>query len=51
MIEKFILKFIWLEKNIAVILDQKVGDKTITLTEYFLAIKRCLKRNETLFEE
>lgn len=33
--EKFVLKFLWLEKNIAVALDQKVGDKTIPLTEYF----------------
>lgn len=33
--EKFILKFLWLEKNIAVALDQKVGEKTIPLTEYF----------------
>lgn len=32
---KFILKFLWLEKSIAVSLDQKVGDKTIPLTEYF----------------
>lgn len=33
--ERFILKFLWLEKNIAVALDQKVGEKTIPLTEYF----------------
>ena len=32
---KFILKFLWLEKSVAVALDQKVGDKTIPLTEYF----------------
>jgi 30S ribosomal protein 3 len=33
--ERFILKFLWLEKSIAVSLDQKVGEKTIPLTEYF----------------
>nr|YP_009389101.1 putative ribosomal protein 3 [Euglena archaeoplastidiata]AKR17874.1 putative ribosomal protein 3 [Euglena archaeoplastidiata] len=32
---KFILKFLWLEKSIAVSLDQRIGDKTIPLTEYF----------------
>jgi 30S ribosomal protein 3 len=32
---KFILKFLWLEKSVAVALDQKVCDKTIPLTEYF----------------
>lgn len=32
---KFILKFLWLEKSIAVSLDQKVADKAIPLTEYF----------------
>ena len=45
--KKFILKFIWFEKYIAVSLDQKVGDKTILLTEYFfLAARRCLGRYE-----
>ncbi len=33
--DRFILKFLWLEKSIAVSLDQKVGEKTIPLTEYF----------------
>ena len=33
--ESFVLKFIWLEKSIAVALDQRVGDKTLPLTEYF----------------
>ena len=31
--EKFILKFLWLEKNISVALYQKVGEKTIPLTK------------------
>lgn len=33
--QKFILKFLWLEKSIAVGLDQKVGDKTTPITEFF----------------
>ena len=33
--ENFVLKFLWLEKSIAVALDQRVGDKTLPLTEYF----------------
>ena len=33
--KKFVLKFIWLEKVIAVSLDQKIGYKSIPLTEYF----------------
>lgn len=33
--ERFILKFLWLEKSIAVCLDQKIGDRTTPLTEYF----------------
>lgn len=33
--ENFILKFLWLEKSIAVAIDQRVGDKTLPLTEYF----------------
>nr|YP_009503349.1 putative ribosomal protein 3 [Euglena clara]AXA45496.1 putative ribosomal protein 3 [Euglena clara] len=32
---KLILKFLWLEKSIAVCLDQTVGVKTTPLTEYF----------------
>lgn len=30
-----VLKFLWLEKSIAVSLDQRVLDKTTPLTEYF----------------
>lgn len=33
--DRFILKFLWLEKAIAVALDQKVGDRTNPITEYF----------------
>lgn len=33
--ERFVLKFLWLEKSIAVALDQKIGDKTTPLTEYY----------------
>lgn len=33
--ENFTLKFLWLDKTIAVSLDQKVGNKTIPLTEYY----------------
>nr|AKL78975.1 putative ribosomal protein 3 [Euglena viridis] len=33
--ERFVLKFLWLEKSIAVCLDQKIGDRTTPLTEYF----------------
>lgn len=33
--EKFLLKFIWLDKSIAVALDQKVEDKVTPLTEYY----------------
>lgn len=32
---KFILKFLWLEKAIAVALDQKVAERTSPVTEYF----------------
>lgn len=32
---KFVLKFLWLEKAIAVSLDQKVAEKTSPVTEYF----------------
>lgn len=32
---KFILKFLWLKKSIAVGLDQRVGDRTTPLTEFF----------------
>jgi 30S ribosomal protein 3 len=33
--EKFILKFLWLEKSIAVSLDQKIAERSSPLTEYF----------------
>lgn len=33
--ERFLLKFLWLDKSIAVAVDQKVEDKTTPLTEYF----------------
>ena len=33
--KNFILKFLWLEKSIAVALDQKIGEKTNPITEYF----------------
>nr|YP_010700396.1 putative ribosomal protein PSRP-3/Ycf65 [Phacus arnoldii]WCH63564.1 putative ribosomal protein PSRP-3/Ycf65 [Phacus arnoldii] len=32
---RFVLKFLWLEKSIAVGLDQRIGEKTCPLTEYF----------------
>ena len=35
MTNTFILKFLWLEKSIAVCLDQKIGERTTPLTEYF----------------
>lgn len=31
----YVLKFLWLDKSIAVSLDQCVGDKTTPLTEYY----------------
>lgn len=33
--DKFVLKFLWLEKVIGVALDQNVNGKTLPLTEYF----------------
>lgn len=33
--EKFVLKFLWLDKSIAVALDQRVGEKTTPLTEFY----------------
>nr|YP_009252793.1 hypothetical chloroplast RF65 [Cymbomonas tetramitiformis]ANA56927.1 hypothetical chloroplast RF65 [Cymbomonas tetramitiformis] len=33
--EKFVLKFLWLEKSIAVAIDQKLGETTSPITEYF----------------
>lgn len=33
--QNFVLKFLWLDKSIAVAMDQHVGDKTTPLTEYF----------------
>lgn len=35
MTNKFLLKFLWLEKAIAVSLDQKVSDRSTPITEYF----------------
>nr|YP_009540880.1 putative ribosomal protein 3 [Phacus inflexus]AYQ93326.1 putative ribosomal protein 3 [Phacus inflexus] len=35
MTNKFLLKFLWLEKLIAVSLDQKVGDRSAPITEFF----------------
>lgn len=32
---RFILKFLWLEKSVAVCLDQKIGERTTPLTEYY----------------
>lgn len=33
--KKLILKFLWLEKSIAVCLDQKIGESITPLTEFF----------------
>jgi 30S ribosomal protein 3 len=33
--EKFVLKFLWLDTTIAFSLSQKVGERVIPLTEYF----------------
>lgn len=35
MTKKFLLKFLWLEKLIAVSLDQKVGERSTPITEFF----------------
>ena len=32
---KFVLKFLWLQKSVAVGLDQRVGERTTPLTEFF----------------
>nr|AST09066.1 putative ribosomal protein 3 [Eutreptiella pomquetensis] len=32
---KYVLKFLWLEKSIAVALDQQIGENTSPITEYF----------------
>lgn len=32
---KFVLKFLWLDRSIAVGLDQKIGEVTTPLTEFF----------------
>ena len=34
--KKFVLKFLWLNRSIAVALDQVVGEKIIPLTPYFI---------------
>ena len=36
----FVLKFLWLDKTIAVAIDQYVGDKMTPLTEYFFWLQR-----------
>lgn len=33
--DNYVLKFLWLEKSVAVSLDQCVNDKTTPLTEYY----------------
>lgn len=33
--DRFVLKFIWLEKSIAVCLDQKIAGRTSPLTEFY----------------
>lgn len=33
--KNLVLKFLWLEKSIAVCLDQKIGEYTTPLTEYY----------------
>ena len=33
--QKFVLKILWLQKSVAISLDQKVGDKVNPLTEFY----------------
>jgi 30S ribosomal protein 3 len=49
--ERFILKFLWLDKTIAVCVDQKVGTKSIPLTEYFFWPQRDAWEDTKLFLE
>lgn len=49
--ERFILKFLWLDKTIAVCVDQKVGNRTIPLTEYFFWPQRDAWEDMKLFLE
>lgn len=35
LMSRFVLKFLWLEKSLAIGLDQKVGERTTPLTEFF----------------
>lgn len=37
---RFVLKFLWLDKTIAVALDQRVDDKLTPVTEYFFWPRR-----------
>ena len=41
----YALRFLWLEKNIGVALDQKVGKMTIPVTEYFFGHVRTRGKN------
>jgi 30S ribosomal protein 3 len=50
--KRFVLKFLWLDKTIGVALDQRVGEKTLPLTEYYFwpqkdaweEMKNCLEK-------
>nr|Q9BAB9.1 RecName: Full=Small ribosomal subunit protein cS23; AltName: Full=30S ribosomal protein 3, chloroplastic; Short=PSRP-3 [Euglena viridis]AAK27696.1 ycf65 [Euglena viridis]ABB02368.1 Ycf65 [Euglena viridis] len=33
--QKFVLKFLWLQRSVAVSLDQKIGDNVSPLTEFY----------------
>jgi 30S ribosomal protein 3 len=33
--ERFVLKFLWMEKSLGICLDQKIGHKLSPLTEYY----------------
>ena len=37
---RFVLKFLWLDKSIAVALDQRISDKLDPITEYFFWPRR-----------
>jgi len=49
--ERFLLKFLWLEKTVAVCLDQKLVDKTLPLTEYFFWPQRDAWEDMKVFLE
>lgn len=38
--EKFLIKVLWLDKSIAIALDQKIEDRVTPLTEYFFWPKK-----------